>query len=161
MSSSLDRSRLRRKFAPLSAVRTAADAALFVRVIGVATAVPVMARLPLPRLATLLSAADWRRRQPECSPSDSERIARYVDVAQHVAGPLVRRGCLTRSVTLYWFLRRAGVDVELVFGIGKLGDDSVAAHCWVARGGDSYLEPAGAAPAPRFEAIYRIPVTRR
>jgi hypothetical protein len=58
------------------------------------------------------------------------------------ARPLVRRGCLTRGLTLYASLRRAGVDVQLTFGMGPTGAavDGYDGHCWLVLDGEPYLE---------------------
>ena len=81
-------------------------------------------------------------------------MAACVGAAQRALAPVVRSGCLTRGVTLYWLLRRAGVPVELCFGVGRPGEE-LAGHCWLTRDGRPYLEPADA-PA-YFDALYRIP----
>ena len=53
--------------------------------------------------------------------------------------PLVRPGCLTRGVTLYYALRRAGDDVSLCFGVGEDGGQT-AGHCWLDKAGRPLLE---------------------
>ena len=53
--------------------------------------------------------------------------------------PIVRSGCLTSGVTLYRFLRRAGADVSLRFGVG-LVDGAFAAHCWIVYRGEPLAE---------------------
>ena len=63
--------------------------------------------LPLPRLAALVTR---RPAQRPVSPGQIERLERLVALAPRVAYPLVRTGCLTRGVTLFWFLRRAGLE---------------------------------------------------
>lgn len=35
-----------------------------------------------------------------------------------------------RGVTLYRFLRRAGAEVSLRFGVGLI-DGAIAGHCWI------------------------------
>jgi hypothetical protein len=70
-----------------------------------------------------------------------------------VGYPLVRQGCLTRAVTLYWFLARAGVPVELRFGIARTGEAD--GHAWLALDGAAYLETTD--PEPKFTVTYRIP----
>lgn len=77
-----------------------------------------------------------------------------VELAQHVASPLVRRGCLTRCITLYWFLGRADDDIELCFGVGY-PDGRFGAHSWLAKGGQPFLERVD--PTLSFAVIYRIP----
>lgn len=68
--------------------------------------------------------------------------------------PGIRRSCLTRGVTLYYFLTRAGVDVSLCFGVGTV-DGVMGAHCWLVKDGEPYLE-RGDVPFP-FVPMHVIP----
>jgi hypothetical protein len=148
-------SKLAERLALLAQFRRLPEFGLLVRVVTVAMTVPLLLRLPLPRLAAVLSVVTGKG-NITAGPSDEEvnRIVACVEAAQRAAHPLVRSGCLTRGLTLYWLLRRAGATVELCFGVGRVGHE-FAAHCWLVRDGRPYLEPAES-PAC-FEAIYRIP----
>jgi hypothetical protein len=80
--------------------------------------------------------------------------------ALRVGRPLVRRGCLTRGITLYYFLRRAGADVRLCFGLGAVdGGDGFDGHCWLVLAGEPYLEPRD--PRPLYTEMYRFGEARR
>ena len=147
-------SRLTRRLAPLTEFHRPADVVLLARVICISMTVPLLMRLPLPRLAAVLSIATRVGRSRGLSGREPERMAACVAAAQRSLAPVVRSGCLTRGVTLYWLLRRAGVPVELCFGVGRPGAE-LAGHCWLTRNGRPYLEPADA-PAC-FDALYRIP----
>ncbi len=135
--------------AALGVVRRPADAALLLRVTCVAAFVPAAMRLPLPRSAAILRP---RRRRPPRSPEYVERVVAAVDAARIAAYPVVRQGCLTRAVTLFWFLARAGVPVELRFGIARTGEAD--GHAWLALDGAAYLETTD--PEPKFTVTYRI-----
>jgi hypothetical protein len=139
----------------LGELRGAREAALFTYVGVFASAVPLLMRLPLPRLATLLTRPPSRR-QP--SAAAVQRLDALVALAPRVAHPFVRGGCLTRGVTLFWFLGRAGVDVELCFGLDPAEGDAADGHCWLVRDGRPFLERAD--PRPRFAEIFRLPVER-
>jgi hypothetical protein len=70
--------------------------------------------------------------------------------------------CLRRSLTLWWLLRRRGIDGELRIGVRKVGD-RLEAHAWVQYQGvvlndredvngaytpfDRALEPLGTCPS--------------
>jgi hypothetical protein len=131
------------------------DGGLFLVAAGVAFFAPALARLPLPRLESVLEP---RRRRPALESHDAElaveRIARVVDAVIRRARPLVRPGCLTRGITRYWLLRRAGVDVSLCFG-ARLVEGRFEAHCWIDRDGRPILEPTD--PRGAFAEIARIP----
>lgn len=112
-----------------------------------------MMRLPLPRVASLLTRTPRRR---SASPDEIERLERLITLAPRVAQPLVKPGCLTRGVTLYWFLRRAGLDVELRFGLDPTEREITDGHCWLALDDEPFLEKVD--PRPRFAELYRLPI---
>jgi hypothetical protein len=124
-----------------------------IRIAPFAALVPALMRLPLPQLGALVTRRPNPRR---ATPAEIERLERVTTLAPRIGRPLVRSGCLTRGLTLYWFLRRAGLDVELRFGLdpdeGRLPTDG---HCWLTLDGEPYLEPRD--PRPRFTELYRLP----
>jgi Transglutaminase-like superfamily len=123
---------------------------LKLRILVVAAAVPLLMRLRLPRLARVLEP----RRAPPAPVARADEIAGQVEAVLGRGGRLVRSSCLTRGVTRYWFLRRAGVDVALCFGMGRPGGDDPAGHCWIVRDGEPYLESVD--PRPIFVETYRV-----
>ena len=137
----------------LRRLRSVREALLFARLTAFAAAVPVIMRLPLPRLAALLSRPP--RRVPR-SEVEIERLARLIELAPQVARPLVRPGCLTRGVTLFWFLRRSGLGVELRFGLDPAEDDTTDGHCWLSLDGEPFLEKRD--PRSRFTELFRLPL---
>src|ERR1019366_1043542 len=76
-------------------------------------AVPLMMRVPLPRLDRLLESRLAGRRSAS---ANIDRAMRDVARVLRYGRPLVRRGCVTRALTYYYFLRRAGANVRLCFG---------------------------------------------
>jgi hypothetical protein len=136
-------------FAELRGTR---EVALFARVSVFAACVPLLMRLPLPRVAALLSRADKGSRPADHA--SAARIPSILGLAHRAFRPLVRSGCLTRGVTLFWFLRRAGVDVVLCFGLDA-SDGEPGGHCWLVHDGEPYLESRD--PRPRFAETYRLP----
>lgn len=126
-----------------------AKAWLLLRVFAVAAAVPYLLRCKLERVAHVI--------EPGTPPTGVEplqisRIAAYVESAIRYGRPLVRKGCLTRGVTRYYFLRRAGLDVALYFGMGQL-DGAFVGHCWLVRDGQPFLEREDTS---RYVVMYRI-----
>ena len=140
----------------LGELRGPRELPLFVYLTAFSAAVPLLMRMPLPRLAAVVTRPPRRRR---VSPATAERLAVLVEIAPRVAGPVVRTGCLTRGVTLFWFLRRSGMDVELRFGLDPTDASQptgVDGHCWVTVAGEPFLEKVD--PRPRFTEVFRIPV---
>jgi hypothetical protein len=139
----------------LGELRGMREVLLFAYMGAFASSVPLLMRLPLPRLRALLTRPPARRRP---SPAAVQRLEALVALAPRVGHPVVRPGCLTRGVTLFWFLRRAGVDVELCFGLGPADVDSPDGHCWLVRDGRPFMEQAD--PRWRFAEIFRMPAAR-
>ena len=113
------------------------DRLFALRVVTFAAAVPVLMRFPIDRLARWIEPSGGRA--PEPSPRDVFALVATIDALLAEAKPFVKSGCLTRGVTLYRFLRRAGADVSLRFGIGTI-NGAVAAHCWIVYRGEPLVE---------------------
>jgi hypothetical protein len=126
------------------------NAALFLRVFAFAAAVPYLLRLKLPRVARALES---HRNPSVLSEGSAGKIVSFVEIAIRHGRPFVRSGCLTRGLTRYYFLRRAGMDVALCFGMGRLDNDFMG-HCWLVSDGKPFLEIED--PRPRYIEMYRI-----
>ena len=133
-------------------MQAVSDAFLFLRVFLFAAAVPYLMRFKLARLAAVLEP---RWEPVPIDPNRVRKIAAYVQAAIERCRPLVRPGCLTLGLTRYYFFRRAGLDVSLHFGMGRIGKDKeFVGHCWLVRGGVPYLEKQD--PRPLYVEMYRI-----
>jgi len=137
----------------LGELRDAREVLLLARICAFAATVPLLMRLQLPRVAALLTRPP---RRPRPSAIEIERLERLTALATRVARPLVRPGCLTRGVTLFWFLRRAGLDVELRFGLDPSENRPIDGHCWLSLADEPFLEKSD--PRPRFAELYRFPL---
>ena len=112
---------------------------------------PLLLRRDLTWLAPWLEAA---AAAPPHPPEGIDEMVARIDRLLLAARPLVRSGCLTRGITLYYFLRRAGADVSLHFGMGEI-DGSFSGHCWIVRDGLPLAEKRD--PRPLFAEMFRIP----
>ncbi len=134
----------------LSTWQLISKVALFLRIFTFAAAVPYLLRLKLSRVAGLLElGADSFVTHEE----HVKKIAAYVELAIGRGRPIVRPGCLTRGLTRYYFLRRAGMNVTLCFGMGRIGGKFIG-HCWLMRDGEPFLEVED--PRLRYVEVYRI-----
>lgn len=126
-----------------------AELLLAARVFAFAVCVPLITRLPLSRQEAIL--------EPRCPHRRARaREAWLVVNVDRVLGrgaPLVRPGCLTRGLTHFYFLRRAGVDVRLSYGIGVV-DGRPEGHCWLVRDGEPWLERED--PRTRFTVTHSV-----
>ena len=128
---------------------------LSLRIFCVAAAVPLLLRLRLARLEAIIEP---RGPRAACDELRAEWLAARVDRVIAAGRPVIRPGCLTRGVTRFYFLRRAGLDVRLQFGVGEV-DGSREGHCWLTRDGEPYLERVD--PRPVFAGTYSIPSRAR
>jgi Transglutaminase-like superfamily len=137
---------------PTTLIRNAGDLFLFLRILAFSASVPVLMRLKLVRLDTLLLALS---RPKSGTPTAAEKIKSYLELAIRFGRPAVRPGCLTRGVTLYYFLRReAGIEVALCFGM-RQRNSNFEGHCWLVRDGKPFWETRDRGPV--FAEIYRFP----
>ncbi len=126
---------------------------LSLRILAFAAAAPgLLRRRRLSELAAELEPA----RPPDDGPTAAQVAARLARVDRVIAAawPLVRRGCLTRGLTRYRFLRELGADVSLAFGVAPQEGDW-AGHCWLELAGEPLAEPRD--PRPTFAETWRIP----
>ena len=131
---------LRRRLALVRDVRRQGDALLCMQSLCVALTAPALMRIPLPQLEALFERTA-RTRSADRPARDPEAVATMALSVLRAGWPLVRRGCLTRGLTLYYALRRAGVDAGLEFGLGKVPTgDGFDGHCWLVLDGKPYLE---------------------
>ena len=137
-------------FAP-GIFKRGAQAPGFVRVFLFAASVPLLLRL---NLRTLQRVLEPRHIPPEPTPARIQEIASKIDTVLTLGKPLIRPGCLTRGVTSYYFLKRAGADVTLCFGMGNVNAEWVG-HCWLTSHGEPILEATD--PRKQFVLTYSIP----
>jgi hypothetical protein len=132
-------------------VRSLSDLRLLVAIAAFQAITPLLSRLRLDRLERILEPDVART---PSNPSAVEKVRSYTDYILRVFQPLLPSRCLTRGMTLYYFLRREGLDVGLCYGVGEpLG--SFAGHCWVELEGEPFLELRD--PRSTFTETYRIP----
>ena len=101
---------------------------------------------PLVYVVSFARLASWLEGRGQPVPDaalDDTTLARWVDrLLRRLPGPW-HRTCLKRSAVLYHLLRRAGRPVELYIGVHRQsepGKGTIAAHAWLVRGGEPYLE---------------------
>jgi hypothetical protein len=139
----------------LRQLRTPSDVFLVLRLLAFAALIPLFLRLKLSKLAVLLEP---RAALSPPNPITVQRIGHFVDLVLRVGSPLLRPTCLTRGLTLYYCLTRAGLDVSMCFGMGKDGEEFIG-HCWLVKDGEPFLEARD--PRLLFTEIYRFPVQDR
>jgi len=100
-------------------------------------------RLPAALRSPLLDALPQLTPAPSAS-AETETTTRHLADLAVLADRRSPLGlCLRRSLTRYWFLRRAGVPVVLRFGarfVNGAADRDVAGHAWLTLNGRVYHE---------------------
>jgi hypothetical protein len=134
-----------------AAVRPTGGWLLPLRVLLFGLAVPLLLRRGPEQMARLLEPATPP--QPAADLAAARALAHRIDRWLCAGWPLVRRGCLTRGITQYKFLRRAGFEVSLCFGLGEV-NGKFEGHCWLVRDGQPFLEKRD--PRPIYTEMWRI-----
>lgn len=134
-----------------AAAQAPGDWLLPVRVLLFGLWVPVLLRRGPERMAALLEPLPPP--PPAADPRTAAVLARRIDRWLHLGWPLIRRGCLTRGLVQYRFLRQAGFDVSLRFGIGEV-NGQFEGHCWLVREGEPFLEKRD--PRPIYTEMWRV-----
>ena len=129
-----------------------------------ATVVPLFMRLPLARSEQFLVPARFistrqqkfqgAGQQPSIHQTPISEYVFYTDTALRLGRPLTQNRCLTRCVTLYYFLSRKGMELSIVFGAGSL-NGQFSAHCWLEIEGKPFAEPQN--PYLVYSPTYSIP----
>lgn len=135
----------------LRQLHSVADARLFLEIFLFAVVVPALLRLKPNRLESLLKS---KKTGSNPEPANIRKITSYVDSVLRVGTPLVSDGCLTRGLTLYYFLSRSGLDLAVCFGIGKVEGEFLG-HCWLVKDQEPFLEIRD--PRPLFKEVFRFP----
>ena len=116
----------------------------------VAASAPAVARLRPARLVRLLSLTARRPPRPGVA---ADAVTR-ADRALGLVGRVRPQSCLTRGITRFVVLRRAGMGVELVFGVSAATGNE-GGHCWLELDGTPYLETTD--PRQVFPEVFRVP----
>jgi hypothetical protein len=149
--------RIHKRWSALRQIRRSGSGWLCLRVGSFAAAAPLLLRIRLPVLDRLL---EQRIASAAAAGGDSHgpgEIVRCLESALTLGAPLVRPGCLTRGLTLYYFLRRARLDVRLCFGV-RHSHGRLRGHCWLEKGGETFLEAGNPDGYP--DPIYTLPAPR-
>mgnify|MGYP002403600565 CR=1 FL=1 len=83
---------------------------------------------------------------PGLSGLNPASIARHVRRTTRRPWLMAKRPCLREGVLAYRFLRAAGFEPELHFGVDRdsIDEPAIRAHCWVVLDGEIVLNPPAA-----------------
>lgn len=112
---------------------------------------PLVYKVPIHRLVARVGV----RKRSYSNPAIPELVVEVERWLRRLPG-IWRMTCLKRSIVLFALLRRSGIDVELHIGVKRDEGGALAAHAWLVRDGNPYLEPSDSVPAT-FQVITRFP----
>ena len=125
---------------------------LMARMIVAYVAVSALARLlPLPRAFALISPRLGSRGEGQERPN---AIVNALDTLLVAGIPGIHPQCWRRAAVLHRFLRVAGIDTAIVFGVRTDGTRTVEAHAWVEREGAPFAE---AADTKGYQRVFEFP----
>jgi hypothetical protein len=121
---------------------------LFSQIFLLATVLPIMLRLiSLPKLMNVLTPQDLKLHEDLDLERSKDKIVKFADYVLNRNFWIYRNTCLKRSLVLYHFLRRFGINVHVCFGVRyneKAPDEEektkLEGHAWLLYKGNIFLE---------------------
>lgn len=140
------------------------DIWLFIRIFGLITLLPIMVRcLSIPTLLKTLTPRGKKFGTNLNVDFQIEKIVKYTDYLLGYNWLVYKKTCLKRSLVLYHFLRKYGIEVHICLGVKKwesLGEadseKNLQGHAWLTFNGKIFLEK-NSAGAHTFKTTYCFP----
>ena len=140
------------------------DILLFMRILSLVAVLPAMLRLlSIPMLMRMLTPRPTISFRNPVTDEVRDKIVKYTDYIQGRNFWMFKSTCLRRSLVLYHVLRKAGIDVQICFGVRykgeSLGEESprdLEGHAWLLYKGEIFLE-RNVAMAKTYAVTYQFP----
>ena len=137
---------------------------LFVRVFLIVTLLPLFLKFfPLPQLMRLLTPKGVRLCKDIDLDKYKRKVVKFTDYILGLNFWMYKTTCLKRSLVLYHFLRKSGINVHICFGVRYKGQSSLKearkkleGHAWLMYDGRVYLEKDILQPQG-YKAMYYFP----
>jgi hypothetical protein len=137
------------------------DVFLFVRIFFLITILPVLIKvLTIPQLMQTLTP---RAKRFNNRAYIEKRIVQYTDYILGRNFWVYNNTCLKRSLTLYHFFRRLGIDVQICFGVRRkkdspdlTGNQDIEGHAWLLNNGEFFRE-TNTESAKAYKMTYCFP----
>ncbi|RJQ18902.1 MAG: lasso peptide biosynthesis B2 protein [Nitrospiraceae bacterium] len=143
---------------------SAADILLFLRIFSLITILPLLVNyLTVPQLMRALTPAKGASGRKSRSEDLRNKVEKYTDYILDKGILIYRRICLKRSLVLYHFLRKYGIDVHICFGVRykKASDGEtkkeLEGHAWLLHDGNIFLEKNPAEEINTYKMTYCFP----
>lgn len=124
------------------------DVFLFIRIFFFITILPVLIKvLTIPQLMQTLTPRTKRFNKKRGIHDRENRIVTYTDYILSRNFWIYKSTCLKRSLTLYHFFRRLGIDAQICFGVRRKKDlpdltrnQDIEGHAWLLNNGEFFRE---------------------
>ena len=129
-------------------IRTLDDFFLFFKILGMVIILPILLRvLSIPKLMTVLTPRKLKTNKNLDLEKIQGKIVKFVDYILTRRLWTHKNFCLKRSIVLYHFLRKLGINVDLCLGVRyhkeEAGSDpqkKIEGHAWLFYKGGIFLE---------------------
>lgn len=112
---------------------------LLLEMFAFAAVMPILMKcLSLERILSMLTPCEKEQTQ-NISRASIKRIVRLSLLLLNCNRLFLKNSCLKRSLLLYYFLRKHGVNVQIHFGIKRL-DDRLSGHSWLTQDGNLFAD---------------------
>ena len=143
------------------------DIWLFISIFFWATVLPLILKyLPLSKAMEMITPSDTQRNAANNKKSAQEKIVRYTDYILSLNCWIYRSTCLKRSLLLYRFLSKVGINVQVCFGlkfnenlISKDTKENLDGHAWLLLDGEIFLE-RNIEMVRGYKITYRFPISQ-
>jgi hypothetical protein len=117
---------------------------LFIQIFLLITILPFLIKLlSIPNLMKILTPRDLRVYKNLDSEKTKDKVVKFTDYILSRNLWMYRTTCLKRSLVLYHFLRKLGMDIHICFGVrfpDGVSREKLEGHAWLLHKGDIFLE---------------------
>lgn len=145
------KTKIRNRLLHLYKIRSLGDLLLFGQIFLFAAIIPRLSRFGVPKMERLVTPS---RVAPTADPIKTQKIIDLTDAVLRFGKPLVEKRCFPRGLTLYYFLRKAGLEIDLHFGVEKK-EGQIYGHCWLVKNNEPFSELKD--PRTLYRTIYSFP----
>jgi hypothetical protein len=136
------------------------EVGLFVEIFFLVTILPLLIKLlSIPNLMKILTPRDLRVYKNLDSEKTKDKVVKFTDYILSLNLWMYRTTCLKRSLVLYHFLRKMGMDVHICFGVrfpDGVSREKLEGHAWLLYNGDIFLE-RDIEMTKTYKLTYRFP----
>jgi len=124
------------------------DIQLFIRIFLFLSILPLLLKLlSVNSLMNLITPRKIKYYKKMSTEDLKEKVVKYTDYILGFNFLIYKQKCLKRSIVLYHFLRKAGFNVSICFGVrfnkdvsDTLSKERVEGHAWLEHNGEIYIE---------------------